>query len=224
MALDRKMIVQAALGLLDQQGIEGLTMRRLAEALGVQAPSIYWHYADKPALLDDIANALLEDVARTADKSADFRSVLRRSAGELRHALCARRDGAQVYAGTLVVGDNALRLAESMIGALLAAGFDAGTATRASFSLLYFVLGFVIEEQALGRQAGLDPASIGARLEQLGQNRFPALQQAAPHLVEPDQDARFAFGVDLFVRGLGAPPAAHDDKIDELVKAWRKLV
>jgi len=223
MALDRKMIVDAALDLLDQHGLDGLSMRRLAASLGVRAPSLYWHYADKPALLDDLANALLDNVARGRSRTADFRAVLRRSAGELRQALGARRDGARVYAGALAVGDNALRLIDAMIGPLLAAGFDERNAIRASSALLYFVLGFVIEEQALARQSALEPAVIAKRLEQLGRNRFRSLAQAAPQLVETDRDDQFAYGVELIIRGLGTPPSVHDKEVDNLARALRRL-
>ena len=116
MALDRQIIVAAALDQLDQHGLEGFSMRRLAAALGVQAPSIYWHYPDKTALFDDMADALLQGVASQPDDAADYAAVLRHMAGQLRDALRRRRDGALVYAGTFVVRDNVLRLAETVIG------------------------------------------------------------------------------------------------------------
>src|SRR6218665_3603504 len=111
MPLESPAIIAAALDLLDQAGLDGLTMRKLAEALDVQAPSLYWHFPGKPALLDAMANALLEDVARVPVDGLSYQVVLRRSSDELRRALQARRDGARVYAGTFVMGENVLRLA-----------------------------------------------------------------------------------------------------------------
>jgi len=191
MALHKDKIVGAALDLLDRHGLEGLTMRQLAGALGVQAPSLYWHYADKPALLDDLANALLDGGARTAHPPADVREALRRLAGELRDALGARRDGALVYAGASPVGDNRRRLAEAMTNPLRDAGFDPDTVRAATSALLNFALGFVIAEQS-----------------------------AQP--VEPDRDTQFSLGVELTIRGLGAPPVVQDDQVDDLVNALRK--
>lgn len=218
MALERTAIVAAALDLLDQTGLEGLTMRKLAEALNVQAPSLYWHFPGKPALLDAMANALLEDVARTPVDGAAHQVVLRRSAAELRRALQARRDGARVYAGTFVMGENVLRLAETMIGALMRSGLSAQTAMRAGFSLLYYVLGFVIEEQAWQKQAGTDPAALAVQLSEWG-GRFPAVEQALPHFTEADEDERFAFGVDLILNGLAQHAPSEAERMEAFFRA-----
>ncbi|WP_332687344.1 TetR/AcrR family transcriptional regulator C-terminal domain-containing protein [Devosia sp.] len=223
MALEPALIVAAALDLLDAEGLDGLTMRKLADALGVQAPSLYWYFPGKPALLDAMANALLEDVARTIDKSADFRLVLRQTSQELRRALLARRDGARVYAGTFVLGENVLRLAEANIGTLMAAGFDARTSMRTGFSLLYFVLGFVIEEQAWARETGTDPSIFATRLAQWGEGRFPAVEAALPHFAELGQEERFTFGLDLMLSGFGRPASGPDDKIEHFLKVWNTL-
>ncbi len=202
MALERTTIVASALDLLDQTGLDGLTMRRLADALDVQAPSLYWHFPSKPALLDAMANALLETVARSPEPATDFRATLRLLAGELRSALQSRRDGARVYAGASAPRDNAQRLAQSMIGALNAGGFEQQIATRAAFSLLHYVLGFVIEAQAWHKQATLDPA-------------------ASPHLPADDEDARFAFGVDLILAGLSGHRASEADQMAALIRAFK---
>lgn len=220
MALERTAIVAAALDLLDQTGLEGLTMRKLAEALNVQAPSLYWHFPGKPALLDAMANALLEDVARLPVDGAGHQVVLRRSAAELRRALQARRDGAKVYAGTFVMGENVLRLAETIIGALMRSGMSARTSMRAGFTLLYYVLGFVIEEQAWQRQVGADPANLAAQLAQWG-GRFPAIEAALPHFSDADQDDRFNHGVDLILNGLGQHAPTERERMEALFRALK---
>tara|TARA_R110002020_G_scaffold14902_5_gene52819 strand:+ start:892 stop:1566 length:675 start_codon:yes stop_codon:yes gene_type:complete len=221
MALDRQIIVAAALDQLDQHGLEGFSMRRLAAALGVQAPSIYWHYPDKTALFDDMADALLQGVASQPDDAADYAAVLRHMAGQLRDALRRRRDGALVYAGTFVVRDNVLRLAETVIGAMTRAGYDSQTAARTAFTMLYYVLGFVIEEQALARRGGLDASEIASRLAIMADDRYPAVRAALPHISDTDHDARFKSGVELIIRGLGRPGADNEEQIQQLVKAMR---
>tara|TARA_R110002124_G_scaffold10096_8_gene50911 strand:+ start:12583 stop:13257 length:675 start_codon:yes stop_codon:yes gene_type:complete len=221
MALDRQIIVAAALDQLDQHGLEGFSMRRLAAALGVQAPSIYWHYPDKTALFDDMADALLQGVASQPDDATDYAAVLRHMAGQLRDALRRRRDGALVYAGTFVVRDNVLRLAETVIGAMTRAGYDSQTAARTAFTMLYYVLGFVIEEQALARRGGLDASEIASRLAIMADDRYPAVRAALPHISDTDHDARFKSGVELIIRGLGRPGADNEEQIQQLVKAMR---
>lgn len=217
MALERAAIISAALDLLDTGGLDGLTMRKLAEALGVQAPSLYWHFPGKPALLDDMADALLVDVARDLEAAVGHDAALRQVAAEMRQALLARRDGALVFAGTFVLRDNVMRLGDATIGTLRQAGFDDVTAVRATFSLFYFVLGFVIEEQALGRVPAPDVAGLAEAAR-----KFPHLLATLPHIIEADHDSRFAFGVDLIIRGLGTPPAGVDHQFDAIVRAFSK--
>ncbi|MCS6758530.1 MAG: TetR/AcrR family transcriptional regulator C-terminal domain-containing protein [Candidatus Devosia euplotis] len=218
MALDRHIIVAAALDLLDQHGLDGFSMRRLAVALGVQAPSIYWHYPDKTTLFDDMADALLQGIASEPDEAVDYATILRRTAGQLRDALHRRRDGALVYAGTFVVRDNVLRLAEAVIGAMTRAGYDSQTASRTVFTMLYYVLGFVIEEQALARHGGLGAPEIARRLAVMADDSYPAVRAALPHISDPDHDARFESGVELLIRGLSQPGAGNEEQIRQLVK------
>ena len=219
MALERPTIVAAALDLLDETGLDGLTMRKLADALGVQAPSLYWHFPGKQALLDAMADALLEHVARSPVDGDDFQTILRRSADDLRNALQARRDAARVYAGTRVVGDNMLRLAQAIIGALIDNGIDPRTASRVGLSLIQYVLGFVIGEQAWQRQTGLDPAALAAQLARWD-DRFPAVEAALPHLAGGDEDARFAFGVNLIIGGLARHKPDEATQVAALIQAF----
>lgn len=204
LGLDKDRIIRAALDLLDEAGIEGLTMRKLAEALGVQAPALYWHFPNKRALLDGMAEALLVGVPDRIAPGDDYGEVLHRCAIELRRTLLSRRDGARVFAGTFVARPNILRMTEKMLSALMHAGFDTKTATRAMFSLLYFVLGFVIEEQALEEQFSFDDTAqkVRSELEALPEADFPSLRAALPDLQDIDHDSRFAFGVAVIVQGL----------------------
>lgn len=204
MSLDRQHIIETSLTLLDQTGLEGLTMRRLAEALGVQAPALYWHFPNKTALLDDMAEAMVSSIAASIDVSAAYPEVLRRMAVALRKVLLSRRDGARLFAGTFVARENMLEVSEILISAMLRGGFDARTATRAVFSLGYFIMGFVIEEQALEEQmrasGGVHP--ILEKLWEQPAGGYEDTRAVLPELIETDQDARFAFGVDLILRGL----------------------
>jgi TetR/AcrR family transcriptional regulator, tetracycline repressor protein len=194
LALERETIVAAAMELLDTEGLDGLTMRRLADALGVQAPSIYWHYSGKPALLDDMADALLSKVEPLIAADAGPRDILWGVACQLRAALLARRDGARVFAGTFVARANVLRVAEATMQALDRADFTGKRAATTVFTMLYFVLGFVIEEQARaelpdGREQELRGQVAG----------FAAAASLLPELLDPDSDARFAAGLELIL-------------------------
>ena len=113
--IERAKVIGTALALLDQYGIEGLTMRKLAQALQIQAPSLYWHFESKQSLIDGMADALVNAVARDLPEAQPWEERVRQIAVELRLALLQHRDGARVFAGTYIVTDNVLRTSEAMI-------------------------------------------------------------------------------------------------------------
>ena len=184
--LDRERVVRAALALLDEVGLDGLTLRRLAQDLGVKAPALYWHVASKADLLHEMAVTMLRDLVdgeawdEATLAGSPWQDCVRDSATNLRRMLLAHRDGARVFSGTLVT-DEALRDAvEVPLGVLTAAGFTPDDAARAWGTVLSFVLGFVVEEQAGGGAGGAGGAE--------GAGGF---------------DERFGFGADVIVAGLG---------------------
>ncbi|ADO74983.1 TetR/AcrR family transcriptional regulator C-terminal domain-containing protein [Stigmatella aurantiaca] len=205
MSIQREQVVQTALALLDEGGVEGLTMRKLAQKLNIQAPSLYWHFANKQALLEGMADALLEPVARTVMPQAPWEEVLATVASELRLALGSRRDGARVFAGTYIVTENVLRVSEAMMGALRGAGASHRTASWGSFSILYYVLGFAMEEQALDPRWNPGTVDIAKGREQFAAEsptRFPHVLATLEATFDGNFDARFEFGLKCLIAGL----------------------
>ncbi len=212
MGMSREVVIATALGLLDEVGLEGLTMRRLADALDIKAASLYWHFANKQVLMDGMADALMADVApqmtalpaEGSGPAVAWRAAVAGTARAVRAALLARRDGARVFAGTYVVTDNVLRVAESMIGPLREAGASTRMAGWGAFSILYYVLGFVMEEQALDPSASapIDAPGRRAPFEELAAQRYPHVLAAMADLFDLDFDARFEAGLDLILTGL----------------------
>ena len=122
-------VIRAALDLLNEVGVDGLTTRKLAERLGVQQPALYWHFRNKRALLDALAEAMLAEnhthsVPRADD---DWRSFLIGNARSFRQALLAYRDGARIHAGTRP-GAPQMETADAQLRFLCEAGFSAGDA------------------------------------------------------------------------------------------------
>ncbi|ASC91468.1 TetR/AcrR family transcriptional regulator C-terminal domain-containing protein [Alcaligenes faecalis] len=199
--IQREHIIQTALDLLDQEGLEGLTLRKLAQALNIQAPSLYWHFNAKQTLIDGMADALVENVARHSPSNQAWDEQVRHLGLEFRQALLQRRDGARVFAGTYVVTDNVLRTSEAFLSAFMQAGADSQFAAEASFSLIYYILGFVMEEQALGPGSTLDLSLRKQAFLELAQEKYPSNWQAREAIFSDDFTGRFITGLNLLIDG-----------------------
>ncbi|MFT4234016.1 MAG: TetR family transcriptional regulator [Microbacterium sp.] len=145
---DRESIITAALAILDAQGLADLTMRRLAEALGVRASALYWHFENKQALLAAVADRIVAEAA-----SAN-------SARALRDALLAHRDGAEV-----VLSTQALSLGEDAPRRILTTGLtDTPDPERAAAILLPYVLGHasIVQQRLQAAELGVITRSAKA--------------------------------------------------------------
>lgn len=123
--LDKGTVIAAALELLNEVGMDNLTTRKLAERLKVQQPALYWHFQNKRALLDALAEAMLmERHTRSLPKEGeDWRVYLKENALSFRTALLSYRDGARIHAGTRPTEPN-FGTAEAQIRFLCTAGFS----------------------------------------------------------------------------------------------------
>lgn len=149
MALDRKRIVDEALALLDADGLEGVTLRRLAARLGVQQPSLYWYLPNKAALLTSIADAILEhefpEMAPPAPEDP-WQEWLAELAVRLRRALLAHPDGARIIA-TSQLSQTMAALSEHAISTLVARGIALRQSRLIVLTVERFTVGHVLEEQ-----------------------------------------------------------------------------
>jgi len=213
----QELIVRAALALLDEVGLEGLTMRRLATALKIQAPSLYWHFPNKQALLDGMADAIFGAVSLPRNlkgknpkgknpKGKSWDERLKAVFRAIRRAFLAHRDGARVFAGTYVPTDNVLRVVEAMMALMQEAGASPKLSSDGAFSLVYYVLGFTMEEQGLDPRTGgpLDLANRQAKFANLAAMKYPSIHAALHRMFDNDLDDRFKAGLDLLISGLKA--------------------
>ncbi|MEV4105087.1 TetR/AcrR family transcriptional regulator C-terminal domain-containing protein [Nonomuraea sp. NPDC049649] len=194
MQLKRADVVTGALALLNSDGLDGLTMRKLGARLGVQAGGIYWHFTNKEALLDAMADRIVGEISATPLTPGPWDARLAELAHRLRRALLAYRDGARVVAGTLVTEPNTVRGGELAVRVLADAGFPRERIGWVLFSLMYYVLGHTIEEQAQ-RDAG----DWGERGADLPDSEVRRTMDAA---IEADPEERFAYGLELFLDGV----------------------
>ncbi len=202
--LDQARTVEAALALLDEVGLDALTMRRLAEAMDVRAGALYRYFATKHELLTAMAEALLADCLDRPLSSPDWSERLTELSRRMRTALLGRRDGARVYAGTHSTGSHTLGFADTLIGVLREAGFTSGDAARAALTLVHFTIGHTLEEQAASQVVGDGPAEPDRLRAAVTPEGHPHLAAALPVFTSTDFTAHFEFGLTLLIKGLRA--------------------
>ncbi|HJP79203.1 MAG TPA: TetR/AcrR family transcriptional regulator C-terminal domain-containing protein [Pseudonocardiaceae bacterium] len=197
MKLTRDQVLAGALALLDEVGIDNLTMRRLATSLGVQNGATYWHFRSKQALLASMAEAMLADVTTGLDRSLPWDEQLTQLAHRLHRALLAHRDGARIFSGVFFPLPNALAYGDTMIGLLRAAGLPIREAAWAVDTFTYYVVGHTIEEQL----AADDPARAQLT-EAVATDQYPNLAAAIEHIPAPHPPEHFEYGLRLLINGL----------------------
>jgi TetR/AcrR family tetracycline transcriptional repressor len=199
MPLRKANVVDGALKLLDEEGLDGLTMRRLGTALGVQAGALYRHYPSKEALLDAMAEKLIEGVADPTPEGS-WDDQLATLAHRFRTALLAHRDGARVFAGTFVSAPNTDAVGSAAVTALTAAGFPPDRAGWIVYAGMYYVLGHTIEEQAQLRLAAEDEGWQARAADSPPTD--PVFTAALHSVAAADPADRFAYGLELFIEGV----------------------
>ncbi|HTS96135.1 MAG TPA: TetR/AcrR family transcriptional regulator C-terminal domain-containing protein [Streptosporangiaceae bacterium] len=194
--LTKTAIVQAALDLLDEAGMDGLTVRALASRLGVQAPALYWHVRGKQALLDEMATVIwrrIGDVMAGLPADLPWREMMAGYAAAVRAELLGHRDGAKAFSGTTLTDPEVVRRQERTFEALTRQGFMLEDAVRGLVLLHDFTIGFCVEEQAVTQAvaSGDDRYDLRRRAELIGADAAP-LAVAAGQVIFGDPDARFA--------------------------------
>ncbi|NMD56253.1 MULTISPECIES: TetR/AcrR family transcriptional regulator C-terminal domain-containing protein [Tsukamurella] len=205
MGLNRADVVIAALAVLDEVGVESLTLRRIADRLEVKAPALYWHFASKRDLLDEMATELMRRALPKGPVPGDWRAELLDGARRLRTVLRAHTDGARVFSGSKFTDVAVVRASERPLRVLVDAGFPLRDAALAMSSLRDLVVGFVIEEQEVfgpdgAPLPGYDPE---ARAAAIGAHEYPLAAQAGP-TAWGSPDERFDDAVRFLLDGLAA--------------------
>lgn len=196
-------VARAALEVLDEMGLDGLSVRLIGDRVGVRGPALYWYFRNKQALLDEMAEVMLADRADALGRPADgepWWEWLERTARWLRLALLSHRDGARVFAGTTMPAERTfLRMLDLVVAVLRAAGFPAADALRAATTVHAYVVGSTIEEQSTPPPEGFEPPEAGFP----GAADYPALAAAFAEF-DLDPDRTFEHGLGLILAGLRA--------------------
>lgn len=198
--------METALAILDRDGLDELSMRKIAEELGTGAASLYWHVGSKDELLDLVFDRVIGEL-RLPDPDPDrWAEQLKDVARAMRDGIARHRDIVRVSMGRLPVGPNALRFTEGVLAILRTGGLSDELAVSGSYLLTVVVNGFMLEEApASGRQPDAEfLRAVSGYFASLPGDRFPNLVAVADSYTQGDADERFELLIDLFVDGLVA--------------------
>jgi AcrR family transcriptional regulator len=205
--LTRHRIIRAALGIMDVEGLEAVTMRRIGRDLGVEAMSLYNHVRGKEDILNGVCEEVLAEF-RVPD-ALDWVEAARLGAHEYRRLLLAHPNVITLMSerkGPLTNPDS-LRAYEFALDLFRSLGLSGADSVKAFHTFGGYILGYVMME--LGPMVGGpdDEAHVLAHREMarvLESADLPRLREALPHLIDCDVEEQFEFGLDLLIEGLRA--------------------
>lgn len=205
MKINREMVTRAGLKLLNEIGLEQLTLRRLGVELNVQPATIYWHFKSKEELLDEMATTVLSEGGPNLlprRNSSDWKVWVAAYGDGLRKTLLAYRDGGRMVSGTRLTTTEPLKTTERIGAQLVSRGFSVRAAVVLLSTVYNYTFSFVMEEQAVFPTPGerSPQYSVEDRNARLDPEVFPYNRQASSILFDR-YDRRFREGMELILRG-----------------------
>jgi AcrR family transcriptional regulator len=206
--ITQEAIVATAIRVLDAEGLDALSMRRIAEELDTGPASLYWHVGSKDGLLDLIFDRVIGEQHVPDPDPGHWQEQLKQVARTQRETILRHRDVVRISLGRIPMGPNALRYAERVIAILRAGGVPDRIAMLSHQLLIEAVNGFTLDETV-----ELEPAAAEGPTEEMGQmardyvaslprEQFPNLIEVADYYAMTDPGERFELLLDLFVEGL----------------------
>ena len=204
--LSRPLIAEAAVRLVDREGLSALSMRRLGSELGVEAMSLYSHFSTKEEILNEVVDLLFRDVELPRE-SADWEEYSRELFSAVRRVLLAHPNTVPLLVTRYPRSRPALAPIEASVRSLRQAGFDAPAALDGYRVLMSFTVGYLMQEVGRLDQSNMDPASWGTgfyALSDLTSDETPHLLELAPVALQRQADEQFSTGLGLVLAGLRA--------------------
>ncbi len=206
-ALTVEAIVAAAIEVLDEAGVAGLSMRRVADRLGTGAASLYAHMTGKDELLELVFDELVGQVPLPEPDPKIWREQVRQMARDLRAVLSSHRDAALAGLGRIPTSPKSLAAAETLVAILRAGGLSDRAVALGLDQLTLYVSAEAFEEGLM--EQGMNPADVERYYDEvhdfyrrLPADRFPVLASIATDMTGPDGEERFEFGLDVLIAGL----------------------
>jgi len=203
--LSRELVLAAARRIADEEGIERLTMRRLAAELGVMPNALYTYVPDKEGLLDALVDDLLADIDGVDLAEGSWRDGLVRVMDSSRRLLLAHPKLVPVFLARPGLGPNAARLGEITFALLRRGGLEGERAVEAFRVLLIYSLGFAaFQAPRLRDDVDARAARAKATFASLPEERFPQMRRLAGQLAVPTTDRQFHTGLRWLLDGIAA--------------------
>ena len=212
--LTKQVVVDRALGLGDAEGLEALTIRRLATELGVTPMALYWHFRNKEELLAGLGDQVWSELGTDIDAAAAWHLQLRGLLESLLRVLRAHPCASQLILEGEKQSNAALVASETALAILRRGGFDPEHAAEIARGALWTGLMLVMSDP--GAKPALTEAERAeeqrqarVRLALLPPDRYPCLVEAAAPMSGGDTELHYEFGVDLFIAGVRAMAPRH---------------
>ncbi|HEY5978593.1 MAG TPA: TetR/AcrR family transcriptional regulator C-terminal domain-containing protein [Microlunatus sp.] len=204
-ALSRDRVLAGAVAVADTQGLAALTIRSLAQHLGVKPMSLYYYVANKSEILDGIVDVVFSEID-LPETDGDWRSAIHRRATSARHVLRRHSWAIGLLESRTSPGPATLRHHDAMLGTLRGAGFSLPLTAHAYALIDSYVYGFALQEAALPFDGPDTVAAVaGPMIEQFSTGAYPHLiELATQHVLQPGYDfgAEFDFGLNLILDAL----------------------
>ncbi|MFJ8021453.1 TetR/AcrR family transcriptional regulator [Streptomyces sp. NPDC096311] len=202
--MDVGRIVDTALKLIDEVGIQALTLRMLADTLNSGTATLYRHFNGKDELLALVADRILGEVRIPAEEldGLSWREAVSAAAEALYGTLCRHPNALSLLAAQVPVGPNALRGRERLVTLFTGHGFPIGLAARAFTAIGHYVIGFAIQQYGPGTPRPEDQLQLRDYYKSLDPVAYPATTAAADELTSVPLHEEFRFGLDLLLDGL----------------------
>jgi len=203
--LSRERVLRAAVAFADESGIGTLSMRKLGEALGVEAMSLYNHVANKDELLDAMVDLVFGEID-LPPRGADWKTAMRQRAVSARQALSRHSWAIGLMESRTSPGPETLRHHDAVLGSLRKAGFSIEMAAHAFSVLDSYTYGFALQEASLPFDTAAETAEMAEMiLARFPPHEYPHLTElTVEHVLQPGYDYgnEYEFGLDLILDGL----------------------
>jgi AcrR family transcriptional regulator len=201
--LNRDRVLQAALRLADTEGIEALSMRKLAQELGVQAMSLYNHVANKDDILDGIVDLVVAEI-QVPDLTLDWKTAMRERSLSAYQVLSRHPWAIMALMSRINVGPAMLRYIDATLGCLLEAGFSDEMADHAWNAIDSHIYGYTLQELNFPIEPSEYIATAGDYIDQIPPEKYPYMNRLTQYIIKGTYDGLhdFEFGLELLLNGL----------------------